>query len=206
MSKRTITTEEKIKVAAIQVFTQKGYEATKTRDIADLAKINIASLHYHFKSKDQLFTVVIEHTMEKFSQLMDQILYSPTLELHQKIRKFVPAYIDFLLANPFLPMFILSEGERNPEKMDSLMNDKERLPLLSKQIQSLVEAKVIRPIGVEHFISDLVGLTIFPFLSKSLMKIKIGLDDASFLKMMEERKQHVPKMMIHSLYLVPPKD
>ncbi|MEM6379596.1 MAG: TetR/AcrR family transcriptional regulator [Bacteroidota bacterium] len=206
MSKKTISTEEKIKAAAIEVFTQKGYEATTTRDITDVAGLkNLASLHYYFKSKDQLFDVVIEHTMGNFSQLMDQILNNPTLELHQKIRKFVPAYIDFIMANPFLPMFILSEGEKNPQKMDYLMNDKQMLPSLSHQIQALVDDKIIRPTTIEHFISDLIGLTIFPFLSKSLMKLKTGLNEAGFLKMVEERKLHVPEMIIRSLYLKEPK-
>ena len=41
------TTEEKIKAAARVVFHKKGYAATRTRDIAEEAGINLALLNYY---------------------------------------------------------------------------------------------------------------------------------------------------------------
>ena len=40
------STEEKIKIAARAVFQKKGYAATRTRDIAQEAGINLALLNY----------------------------------------------------------------------------------------------------------------------------------------------------------------
>ena len=45
------TTEEKIKEAARTVFHKKGFAATRTRDIAEEAEINLALLNYYFRSK-----------------------------------------------------------------------------------------------------------------------------------------------------------
>ena len=43
-----ISTEEKIKNAALKLFTRKGYAATRTRDISEEAGINLALLlHFH---------------------------------------------------------------------------------------------------------------------------------------------------------------
>ena len=50
-----LTTEQKIVEAARKIFTQKGYAATKTRDIAEEAGINLALLNYYFGSKENLF-------------------------------------------------------------------------------------------------------------------------------------------------------
>ena len=50
-----VTTEQKIIRAADNLFTQKGYAATKTREIADEAGVNLALLNYYFGSKENLY-------------------------------------------------------------------------------------------------------------------------------------------------------
>ena len=42
-----ISTEEKIKNAALKLFTRKGYAATRTRDISEEAGMNLALLNYY---------------------------------------------------------------------------------------------------------------------------------------------------------------
>ena len=54
-----ITTEEKIKQAAKAVFQKKGFAATRTRDIAEEADINLALLNYYFRSKEKLYGRII---------------------------------------------------------------------------------------------------------------------------------------------------
>jgi AcrR family transcriptional regulator len=51
------TTEAKIKNAARVVFHKKGFAATRTRDIAEEAGINLALLNYYFRSKEKLFEI-----------------------------------------------------------------------------------------------------------------------------------------------------
>lgn len=196
-------TEERIRLAAIKVFTEKGFEATKTRDIAAEADINIASLHYYYRKKEKLFELVIGEAMGRFSGLMDQVLNGPS-PLHEKIRAFAPAYIDFLKENPFLPMFILSESQRNLPLLDAMIDNERSLHVLEAQLEELTAAKLIRPISIHNFIVNLVGMVIFPFLSKSIIKLKTGLDEGTYLDMLEERKTLVPEILINHLYFEPP--
>lgn len=196
-------TEERIRLAAIKVFTEKGFEATKTRDIAAEAAINIASLHYYYRSKEKLFEWVIGETMGRFSGLLDKVLNGPS-PLHEKIRAFAPAYIDFLKENPFLPLFILSESQRNLPILDEMMNDRQSLPALEQQLEELIAAKQIRPISVHNFMVNLMGLVIFPFLSKSLLQLKTGLEETAYLEMLEVRKTLIPEIIIGHLYFDPP--
>lgn len=198
-----LSTEERILEAATAVFTEKGFEATKTRDIAEAAGINIASLHYYFRSKEKLFGLIIEDTMGKFSKLMDTILNGER-PLHEKIRLFVPAYTDFLKQNSFIPMFILSESQKNPDKIDRMMNDQQTLDVLKRQITELVEEGKIRPISIPSFFSNLIGMTVFPFLSKQLLKLKTELTEQMYMDLLEERKTMVPEIIINHLYYEPP--
>ena len=69
-----LTTEQKIIRAADKLFTQKGYAATKTREIAEEAETNLALLNYYFGSKENLYKKVVQ---EKFKMLIGAI--SPVL-------------------------------------------------------------------------------------------------------------------------------
>ena len=59
----SLSTEEKIKAAASKLFTQKGFAAVKTRDIVQEAGINLALLNYYFRSKEQLFEIIMKENM-----------------------------------------------------------------------------------------------------------------------------------------------
>ena len=57
----TSSTEDVIVEAARAVFMQKGFAATRMCDIAQTAGINQALLHYYFRTKDKLFSIVFEN-------------------------------------------------------------------------------------------------------------------------------------------------
>src|SRR6478736_8171749 len=101
------STEEKIKVAARKVFLRKGFSATRTRDIAEEAGLNLALLNYYFRSKEKLFEIIM---MEKLQQLFGIIIplaNDPSTSLDEKLKTIAGEYIDMLSANENLPLFIL---------------------------------------------------------------------------------------------------
>ncbi|MGD1892328.1 MAG: TetR/AcrR family transcriptional regulator [Cyclobacteriaceae bacterium] len=198
-----VSTEERIKQAATKVFVQKGYAATKTRDIAEEAGINIASLHYYYRSKDKLFELVIGEALRNFSKVMDSI-FNNDLPLHEKIRIFVERYIDFIKENPMVPLFIVAESQHNPETVDKLMAHEQTLDKLEAQFKELAEQGVIRKMHHAHFMMNMVSLTIFPFLMKPLLLHKIELSLDEYNNLLEERKKMIPEMIINYLYLKKP--
>src|SRR5580698_3307924 len=107
------STEEKIKAAARKIFTKKGYAATRTRDIAEQAGLNLALLNYYFRSKEKLFEIVMIEKVQQLLAFMSPVLNNPDTSLHEKIDLITPSYIDMLLKNPDLPMFVLSEIKSN---------------------------------------------------------------------------------------------
>src|SRR5690349_22519623 len=96
----SLSTEDKIKEAARKVFTQKGYAATRTRDIAEEAGINLALLNYYFRSKEKLFEIVI---LEKMHILLGKIgpaMMDERTSIEQKVEQIAEHYINTLVANP----------------------------------------------------------------------------------------------------------
>ena len=192
-------TEEKIKRAAAKVFTQKGYKETTTRDIAEAAQVKLGSLHYYFRSKEKLFQIVAEEAMGEFAKIMDQV-FRDNLPLEEKIRQYCQQYTDFFSENPFIPMFILSESERNPDNLYKMADFKSVDDRLRVQLEKAIEAGEIRPISTEDFIANLVGMTIFPFLSKHMMCYAASISEQEFEAMIERRKELVPEMIISYLF------
>lgn len=66
------STKEKIFDAAIDLFAEKGYDATSMREIAEAVGIKKASLYSHYKSKDDILEKIVEYPLSRVMALGDQ--------------------------------------------------------------------------------------------------------------------------------------
>ena len=186
--------EEKIKAAAKKLFTQKGFAATRTRDIAEEAGINLALLNYYFRSKEKLYDIILLENFRQFIQGISMNVYDEKAGIAEKLEKIVVAHIDFLTLNPDLPLFVLNELTGNPSKIAAQINE-DVSPMRSHLLQELRDAAKngkVQPIDPFHFMANLVGLTVFPFVGKPILQRVTGVNDQQFLAFMEERKKLVP--------------
>jgi AcrR family transcriptional regulator len=189
-----ISTEEKIMQAAKKLFTQKGFAATRTRDIAEEAGINLALLNYYFRSKEKLFDIVMLDNFRQFIKGISVNLLDETATFDEKITGIVTAYIDFLTRHPDLPLFILNEIKGNPSALLQQLSA-EITPLRShmfRQLQDAGRQGKINPIDPFHFIANLIGLTVFPFVARPLLQRVTGVSDQQFQDFIQERKKLVP--------------
>ncbi|TCB97677.1 TetR/AcrR family transcriptional regulator [Micromonospora zingiberis] len=70
MSQSTGGTRERIKAVALELFTEQGYEATSLREVAERLGVTKAALYYHFKSKDEIVTSVVEDRLVRMDALI----------------------------------------------------------------------------------------------------------------------------------------
>lgn len=188
------STEEKIKEAARVVFLKKGYAATRTRDIAEEAGINLALLNYYFRSKEKLFGIIMLETVTGFMQTMATVLNDEKSSLEKKVELIAFNYVDFIAKDPNIPIFILSEMRNN---VNGLL---EKLPIKQivmnsmffKQHQQAVEKGKITEPNPLHFLMNLLGLVVFPFIAQPLLKGVSGATDKEFNQLMQERKKLIP--------------
>jgi AcrR family transcriptional regulator len=187
------TTEERIKEAARKLFTQKGFAATRTRDIAEEAGLNLALLNYYFRSKQKLFDLIMRENFRQFIQGISVNFLDENLTIDQRVDKMVTAYIDFLTKFPDLPLFVLNEIRGNPSKLAAQIRE-EIAPARSHFFQQLQTAYKAGKIGLDpfHFVANLVGLTVFPFVARPLLQRIINVDDEQFAAYMQDRKRLVP--------------
>lgn len=186
--------EEKIKQAARKLFTQKGFDAVKTRDIAEEAGLNLALLNYYFRSKQKLFDMIVMENMQQFIQGIILKISQSDLAITEKIEQVVVAYIDMITANPYLPIFVMNQMHNVPSKLVEKMEPVVK-PVRDNFIQQLEDAMKkgeIAKIHPFHFMANLVGLTIFPFIGKPLLQRVSGVNNEEFVALMQERKKLVP--------------
>ncbi|MCO6431755.1 MAG: helix-turn-helix transcriptional regulator [Deltaproteobacteria bacterium] len=55
---------EALLAAACKLFSEKGYEAVSTRELADCAGVNLAAIQYHYGSKAKLFVEAVRSLMK----------------------------------------------------------------------------------------------------------------------------------------------
>ena len=191
-----LTTEEKIKKAALKLFTRKGFSATRTREIAEEAGINLALLNYYYRSKERLFELVMTEILQNFFKGITGIFNDEKTSLEQKIEIFVGSYTDLLTQQPDLPLFIFHELRMNPEKLGSKMGVNEVFKsYFFKQLQTAIEKKRIASIHPLHYVINMIAMCVFPFIAAPLLKHIAKIDTKDFGKIIAERKKMVPKWM-----------
>ncbi|HEY2717510.1 MAG TPA: TetR/AcrR family transcriptional regulator [Solirubrobacterales bacterium] len=92
-SARRVAREREIRAAAVDLFQDRGYEATTMRDLAQVVGMDAGSLYNHFRSKYDLLREVLIGTME---ELVEEVRISveaapdsPTAQLRALISSYV---------------------------------------------------------------------------------------------------------------------
>ena len=186
------STEERIKAAARTVFTKKGYQATKVRDIAAEADINLSLVNYYFRSKEKLFQFVMAEVVEKLITAVPLILNNEQLTVQQKVEQVANHYINLLLKNPDFPLFMVNEIFAGT---DELLKDNRKDAIFQshffKQLAALQkEGKLsIHPI---QLMMNLIGFVVMPFLARPLLERNKVVKSGEFTALMEERRKLIP--------------
>jgi AcrR family transcriptional regulator len=196
---KDLSTEEKIKAAARKLFTRKGFAATKTRDIAEAAGINLALLNYYFRSKEKLFELVMKENVQLFLGAMIENINNNPRPFEEQLNFIVGNYIDMLLENPGLPFFVLNLLQSGDlptnDKDDPLFRNMEQMrSSLLKNIQDAMKNGEIKDIHPLHIIANLMSLIVFPFIASTLLMARSGnISRPEFEKLMIERKKLIPE-------------
>ena len=200
--KATLSTEEKIRLAAQKVFQKKGLAGARMQDIADEAGINKAMLHYYFRSKEKLFDLVFLDSFQKIFPRVNTILTSED-NLFQKIESFVEEYLTTVNQNPQLPLFVVNELAKNPDlflhKLFSITNGAPKADIIIKQMEEEINKGTIRPITPANLFLNIISLCAFPYIGKPLVQIILNMEDEQYLNLLERRKQEVLSFIFYAI-------
>jgi AcrR family transcriptional regulator len=204
MKGKETNVEKKIINAARLLFYKNGYEGTKMRSIADTAQVNLAMLHYYFRKKEAIFMIVFD---EAFNSLFKRIHKSllADVDFFERMRLLVSSYIDVASQNPELPLFVLHEVSKKPKLVMDIMNKHKQnnsttadLGIFFAEVQKAIQNRLIKQIDPRVLFMDILSLTIFPYLSTSLLS-PLFKDKKEQKQLLLKRKEHITEMLINTI-------
>ncbi len=205
MKEHEKNTEQKILDAAEDVFMIKGMSGARMQEIADKAGINKALLHYYYRTKDKLFEKVFEKAFKIFIPKTLGMMSSdkPVIE---KIEFFVNNYISLLYKHPFIPSFVLSELNRNPQILVNIFEkniqftENDILENFDKQIKTEVEAGILKPVDARNLMVNIIGMCIFPIIGRPVIQgVLFENNKAKYNEFLKQRKEFVKEFIINSI-------
>lgn len=195
MSENLNDTEQKILDAAKKIFEDAGYNGARMQQIADEAGISKASLHYYFRSKENLFERIFRETMDEFMKVLST-WDDNTEDWEFKLREFITIFFTFLRTNSLL--FILRELNRNPDLLINHHPKKKKIGFMS-YFERLQEKGILKDTDLNLMYIFLHSLCSYPLINKVIFKRLLKADDAGYEAFLETYPKHVADFLILSI-------
>jgi len=109
---------------AESLFSQKGFDGTSVRDIAEAAGINTAMISYYFGSKEKLMEEIFERKSLNIKEKVANLLKDDSLDPLEKMYSLVDMYIEGILSRKTFHRILLCEQIINQNPSIITMLDK----------------------------------------------------------------------------------
>jgi TetR/AcrR family transcriptional regulator len=186
-------TKHKILAAAEAEFLARGYDGSRMQAIADRAGLNKAMLHYHFRSKDELFAQIFEAKAQLLfpraqASLRDQ------RDFLAFVCGFVDLYTAHLIEHPYLPLYIVQVSTTNPNLFKQVATD---FPLrFVRAFEAAAAAGKIRAHDATQFLWSLLGMCVMPFVAKHMIKHLFEIDEPAFQALLRARADEIKRYVV----------
>lgn len=174
------------------LFIKHGLDGVKMQMVADRAEVNKGLLHYYFKTKEKIFLQVFERVSEELFARLMAVFADQQLTDDEKISKLVDTYFALFDSNRQLPLFFISEINRNPEILKRLGVAKNIKKVLRSAEFSFSKQKSLDQLV--HFMLSLISLSAFPFFIAPLLGEITGSQQKAE-SVLFERKKMVKKVL-----------
>lgn len=202
MEKTDITTEKTILEAAEQEFLDKGFAGAKTTAIAKRAGVNHAMIHYYFRTKENLFTMVFQQKIRILAESFSQS-FNEELSFFDQLKLAIGTHFDFIAANPRLLFFVYGEIITNDRRKKMLVQSvfpklKGIIKRLKDGIDVEVENGTIRFIRPTELLMNIIALNAITFLAMPLLQI-IKRNNNEIEKLLKQRRENNIQFIINGL-------
>lgn len=200
VSKKDINTEGKIVEAAEKVFIENGMAGARMQQIADEAGINKALLHYYYRSKEKLFSIVFRTAIKA---LLPNLIKSFKTEgdFFDRLHVFVESYLNIIEKNPHLPGFVIHELNHRPEQLIQTIAELDiDIQFIIDDIHAEIEKGRIINIPPKHLIVNVISLCIFPVVARPMVTgVLFKGNKEEYKAFLKERKTNVADFVINSI-------
>lgn len=195
--------EKLILSAARQEFMSKGFAGARMQDIADAAGANKALVHYYYKSKDNLFRIIFFEAVEKLVPQLKSLIENKQLSTITKLEGLVDVYMDMLVANPHLPLFVINEMHSNREiRKKGIQQLLHQLPIQDfiHEIRISTQKNEFKSFDPLHLFLNILSMCVYPFVAAPLIQKLVQFNNKEYETFLLERKNHI-RIFVKSMVL-----
>jgi TetR/AcrR family transcriptional regulator len=193
--------ERRILAAAVEVFARKGFDGARTDEIAAKAGVNKAMIYYYFKSKDSLYTIIVETVFEKVYLIISRHLsLFDVNEPEQGLVSFVDSYVDFIYSHRIFVKVLLWDLARGGAIVagvaGKIMRDK--VVQFGRIFEKAAKEGHTRPVDPKHLLVSIIGMVLFFFLAEPVVRVIWG-EEPLTPEHVADRKQHISSLILHGI-------
>ena len=158
---RSIVTQQKLLDAAIEAFSENGFNGTSTRDIAERAGVHHPLITYHFKNKDQLWRAAADKVFRDFRRSLAASLEDHREESPKKrMASLIKAYVRYAKSQPALHKVMVQEASYPNPRLDWLI-DTHLKPFFDATFELLEELQAVgvAPPGNPRLLFNMIRLS-----------------------------------------------
>lgn len=150
-------TRERILEAGIEAFSELGFLAASTRDVARRAGVSQGLVTYHFSSKESLWRATADRIFAALESELVASIENATGPPKEQGREAIRVYVRFAAAHPELFRLMVDEGRRDEERMQWLVDT--HIARMYEGLGSMLEAAglTLAPTEVAHLYYVIAG-------------------------------------------------
>lgn len=190
-------TEKLIKETAKEVFFAEGKFHATTQEIATQARVNRALIHYYFRTREQLFELVLQDALDSFAaRLVDVITSADPFKV--KVSTFIEMFTEATVKYPYLDVFIVTEINRNENPKFKILSPQLESQMKEQFVDDLnkeIEKGTIDPITPSQFIVNLLSLCSYPLIAKPIIANMFNLKQREYKAFLKERHEVILKLI-----------
>ncbi len=159
--------------AALALFVEKGFAATKAEEVAARAGVSKGTLFLYFESKEDLFKEVIRKNITHLFPTWNEAFTQFTGSSADMLRYAMTTWWENIGSTPAsgIPKLVMSEAQNFPE-IATFYHEEVILPghaLIRKILSRGIDSGEFRPLDVDHAVHTIVAPMIFLMMWKNSM-------------------------------------
>jgi TetR/AcrR family transcriptional regulator len=192
--------KERIVFVAESVFARKGFAGARTQEIADLAGVNKAMIHYYFDNKEKLYHAVLDKLLFDLIKLTQESVRDRA-GFAEQLDLFYRGFFDYIATHRNFSR--LSAMERGSgDRYLSRMVETFFKPLFDRGVDFInrgASAGVFdKKVNPRQYLVSVYGMTIGYFADAEFVAQLLG-DDPLTDKMLKERREALLQMVFDGL-------
>lgn len=190
---------ERIIFVAESIFARKGFGGARTQEIADLAAVNKAMIHYYFENKEKLYHAVLDKILFDLIKLT-QDSTRDDLPWPKQLEVFYRGFFDYVASHKNFSRITAMEMGSTDRYLPRLVETFFK-PLFDRGVHFMrtgIAQGDFKKVHPRQFLVSVYALTMAYFSDAEFMQMLLGQDPLS-PKMLKERREHLLDMIFAAL-------